>query len=138
VLRSLSACAWIALAAACYSTPQPNCTFKCGPNADCPANYACDTDGVCHLISGNTLLACNLPDAASTPDSPVSTPDSPISTPDSPVSTPDSPTETPDSPVETPDSPPPPPDSPLPMPDSPTPDAPKPDAAVLDAPAPDA
>jgi hypothetical protein len=149
VLRAFAACACIALATACYSTPQPNCSFVCGPNNECPADYACGMDHICHRLSGNVLLACEVADGPSPPDSPVSTPDSPIVvTPDSPVitpdappvETPDSPVITPDSPVEMPDSPPPPPDSPLPMPDAPPPpDAPHPDAAPpLDAPTPDA
>lgn len=134
--RLLPACAFIALATACYSTPQPNCTFMCGPSLECPDNYVCSTnDNICHLVSQGAVLACEAPDGPSTPDSPVSTPDSPIVTPDSPTSMPDAPpVETPDSPVELPDSPPLPPDSPVQMPDAPRPDA----ANLLDAPAPDA
>ncbi len=136
--RLVSACAFVALATACYSTPQPNCSFKCGATMECPDNYVCSTtDNICHLVSNGQVLACETADGPSIPDSPVTiTPDSPISTtPDSPVITPDAPpVVTPDSPIEVPDSPPPPPDSPLPMPDAPTPDA----AQPLDAPAPDA
>jgi len=143
VIRSLAACASLALATACYSTPQPSCSFKCGPTMECPDNYVCSTtDNICHLVSNGTVLPCDVPDAPRTPDSPVLPPDSPIITPDSPTSMPDAPSvETPDSPVEVPDSPPAPPDSPIEMPDAPPPpppDAPKPDAAALDAPAPDA
>jgi hypothetical protein len=69
VRHRFSLLAWVAtaaLAAACYSTPQPNCAFRCGVNDECPSGYACDPiDEICHLLVGDTLAEC---DVAVTPD----------------------------------------------------------------------
>jgi hypothetical protein len=111
--------AWAALAAACYSTPQPNCAFRCGGTSeDCPSGYMCNpSDNICHLVVGDTLAECEvvvtpdaetaidgrpLPDAVQVhqfdapstggePDAPivVGEPDAPIGEPDAPPSVPD-------------------------------------------------
>ena len=52
---------------ACYATPQPDCSFSCGPDGVCPSGYDCvQSDQLCHLILENGNLAeCSvLPDAA--------------------------------------------------------------------------
>ena len=44
--------------AACYSPPQPDCGFVCGPGGACPANYHCAADNVCHLDGTPANLSC--------------------------------------------------------------------------------
>ena len=52
-------------AAACYSPPEPDCGFACGPNNTCPADYACAADRHCHRNGAPASLVCGtLPDAA--------------------------------------------------------------------------
>lgn len=48
----------LGLVAACYSPPQPDCGFVCGPGGACPANYHCAADNVCHLDGTPANLAC--------------------------------------------------------------------------------
>ena len=50
--------------AACYSTPQPDCGFVCGPAGDCPTDYACAADNRCHRNGTPESLMCAPPDAA--------------------------------------------------------------------------
>jgi hypothetical protein len=50
--------------AGCYDAPKPPCGFRCGPSEACPADYACATDGVCHLHGAPLDLVCATPDAA--------------------------------------------------------------------------
>ena len=59
--------AWItALAlAGCYSPPEPDCGFACGPAGACPADYTCADDHQCHRNGAPASLTCaSLPDAA--------------------------------------------------------------------------
>ncbi len=44
--------------AACYSTPQPDCGFVCGPSGECPADYQCGADKRCHLNGTPSSLVC--------------------------------------------------------------------------------
>lgn len=50
----------------CFKTPTPECSFACGPNSACPADYTCAADNFCHLrLANNQLGACEFPaDAA--------------------------------------------------------------------------
>jgi len=115
--------------AACYSTPTPNCAFRCGPSGDCPSGYICvPDDGICHLIVGGAAADC--PATTPMPDAPLAMPDAPPEVPDAPIVMPDSPPAIPDAKPPMPDAPPPPPiDAPPPPPiDAPPPpiDAPPP------------
>ena len=52
------------LFAGCFKTPKPECSFVCGPNNACPADYACAADNYCHLrLANNQLGACTFADA---------------------------------------------------------------------------
>ena len=43
----------------CFKTPKPECSFACGPNSACPADYTCAADNFCHLrLANNQLGAC--------------------------------------------------------------------------------
>ncbi len=48
----------------CYEIPQPDCGFRCGPSAACPADYTCASDGRCHRNGTSPSLVCATPDAA--------------------------------------------------------------------------
>ncbi len=50
-------------AAACYSPPEPDCGFACGPNNACPADYTCAADRHCHRNGTPAGLVCAAPDA---------------------------------------------------------------------------
>ncbi|HPH67428.1 MAG TPA: hypothetical protein PLF40_16845 [Kofleriaceae bacterium] len=55
------------LLAGCFKTPKPECSFVCGPNSACPADYACAADNYCHLrLPNNELGACTFADARKT------------------------------------------------------------------------
>ena len=54
------------LMAACYSAPQPDCGFICGPSGECPADYQCASDNRCHRRGTPASLVC-APDAAPPP-----------------------------------------------------------------------
>lgn len=59
--------AWLALAvlAGCYSPPEPDCGFVCGPGGACPAGYTCAGDHQCHRNGAPASLMCaSVPDAA--------------------------------------------------------------------------
>jgi hypothetical protein len=45
-------------AAGCYSAPEPDCGFACGPNNACPADYACAADRHCHRNGTPDSLVC--------------------------------------------------------------------------------
>lgn len=63
----------IATLAGCYSPPEPDCGFACGPSGACPADYTCAADHVCHRNGAAAGLTCpGRPDAAV--DSPSSGP----------------------------------------------------------------
>jgi hypothetical protein len=54
----------IAALAACYSPPEPDCGFACGPSGACPADYTCAADHVCHRNGAAAGLTCpGRPDA---------------------------------------------------------------------------
>lgn len=85
-----------ALWLACYDAPRPDCGFRCGPDAACPADYTCSArDGRCHRDGAPENLVCAPPDAApgdAAPDAdPMPLPDAvPDATPDAvPDATPD-------------------------------------------------
>lgn len=50
-LRSLFVAVWLCLLGlpSCYTPYEPICSFRCGDNAACPANYQCLADNYCHL-----------------------------------------------------------------------------------------
>jgi hypothetical protein len=58
--------------AACYTPPRPYCGFLCGPNGECPDDYACSASFVCRLTSAPASVTCG-PDAAVIVDSPPPT-----------------------------------------------------------------
>jgi hypothetical protein len=46
----------------CFETPKPNSSFACGPDQSCPDDYACQPDGVCHLMRpGGRIAECDVP-----------------------------------------------------------------------------
>jgi hypothetical protein len=46
----------------CFETPKPNCSFACGPGNTCPDDYACQPDGICHLMRpGGRIAECDVP-----------------------------------------------------------------------------
>ena len=71
--RWLVLAASLVLGAGCYKTPKPNCTFSCGASGECPTDYGCGPDNVCHLMQGGSLAACDHPfDDAAVADAPPS------------------------------------------------------------------
>jgi type IV pilus assembly protein PilY1 len=49
----------------CYSPPEPDCGFACGPGNACPADYTCAADRHCHRDGAPASLMCGPPpDAA--------------------------------------------------------------------------
>ncbi len=48
----------LATLAGCYSPPQPDCGFACTRNGECPADYTCASDGVCHRDGSPANLIC--------------------------------------------------------------------------------
>ena len=55
---------------ACYEVPRPTCGFRCGPDGECPDDYACSSDdGRCHL-NGSAPMVCATPDAGIDVDGP--------------------------------------------------------------------
>lgn len=48
----------IAALAACYSPPEPDCGFACGPSGACPPDYTCAPDRVCHRNGAAAGLTC--------------------------------------------------------------------------------
>jgi len=54
--RILAIC--LGLMSACYSPPQPDCGFTCGRSGECPGDYFCGTDGVCHRNGTPANLIC--------------------------------------------------------------------------------
>jgi hypothetical protein len=47
--------------AGCYDAPRPECGFRCGPSAACPADYTCASDNHCHENGSSPDLACGPP-----------------------------------------------------------------------------
>lgn len=55
-------CVVLAGLTACYSPPEPNCGFICGPGGACPDHYACNSNGQCQRL-GSPATACNTVDS---------------------------------------------------------------------------
>jgi len=57
-IRSFGAALALALGVAgaafagCFSPQQPACAFSCGPAGECPADYTCGADDLCHRNDG--------------------------------------------------------------------------------------
>lgn len=49
---------------ACFDPPQPDTTFLCGANDECPADYECRADGCCHKIGSTSDDTCVPVDAS--------------------------------------------------------------------------
>jgi hypothetical protein len=54
--RILAIC--LGLMSACYSPPKPDCGFTCGRSGECPDDYSCAADGVCHRNGSPANLIC--------------------------------------------------------------------------------
>ena len=48
----------LGLIAACYSPPQPDCGFVCRRGGECPSDYFCAPDGICHRNGTSATAAC--------------------------------------------------------------------------------
>ena len=48
MLRGILGAGLFAALAGCYSPPEPDCGFTCGPSNACPADYTCASDHICH------------------------------------------------------------------------------------------
>jgi hypothetical protein len=57
-------------AAGCYSPPEPDCGFICGPGGACPADYTCAADHHCHHDGTAASLSCGAPPVDAGPDVP--------------------------------------------------------------------
>jgi hypothetical protein len=68
--RLLAVVASLGAAAGCYSPPEPDCGFACGPGGACPADYTCAADHHCHRDGTPASLNCGPPPADAAPDSP--------------------------------------------------------------------
>jgi hypothetical protein len=44
---------------ACFAPEQPPCAFECGPAGECPEDYVCAPDHLCHRADG--VGVCRLP-----------------------------------------------------------------------------
>jgi hypothetical protein len=51
----------------CYTTFEPDCGFVCGAQGECPSDYACATDNICHKTSAPADLVCFYDAAAGEP-----------------------------------------------------------------------
>jgi hypothetical protein len=61
----------LAVTAACYETPKPDCGFLCGPEDKCPDGYTCRANGRCVSESAPESLVCAAPPDARVDDAPV-------------------------------------------------------------------
>jgi hypothetical protein len=68
--RLLAVVASLGAAAGCYSPPEPDCGFACGPGGACPADYTCAADHHCHRDGTPASLNCGPPPVDAGPDSP--------------------------------------------------------------------
>jgi hypothetical protein len=70
--RLIGFLACLGAAAGCYSPPEPDCGFVCGPGGACPADYTCASDHHCHRDGAAASLTCGTPpvDAAIVVDAP--------------------------------------------------------------------
>ncbi len=48
----------LGLITACYSPPKPDCGFVCGHGGECPSDYFCAPDGICHLDGTPPTMPC--------------------------------------------------------------------------------
>ncbi len=48
MLRGILGAGLCVALAGCYSPPEPDCGFTCGPGGTCPADYSCAADHICH------------------------------------------------------------------------------------------
>jgi hypothetical protein len=68
--RLIGFLASLGAAAGCYSPPEPDCGFVCGPGGACPADYTCASDHHCHRNDAAASLVCGTPPADAAPDVP--------------------------------------------------------------------
>jgi hypothetical protein len=61
--RLIGFLACLGAAAGCYSPPEPDCGFVCGPGGACPADYACASDYHCHRNGAPASVSCGPPPA---------------------------------------------------------------------------
>lgn len=54
--RILAIC--LGLVTACYSPPAPDCGFVCRRGGECPSDYFCAPDGICHRNGTSPTVAC--------------------------------------------------------------------------------
>jgi hypothetical protein len=54
--RILAIC--LGLIAGCYSPAQPDCGFACKRSGECPSDYFCAPDGICHRNGSPATLSC--------------------------------------------------------------------------------
>ncbi len=69
--RILAIC--LGLISACYSPPQPACGFACQRSGECPTDYFCAPDGICHREGSSPTAACAI-DARSDSPRPIDAP----------------------------------------------------------------
>jgi hypothetical protein len=48
----------LCLVTACYSPPKPDCGFVCRQSGECPSDYFCAPDGICHLEGTPATMQC--------------------------------------------------------------------------------
>jgi hypothetical protein len=63
--RILAIC--LGLITACYSPPQPDCGFVCRRGGECPSDYFCAPDGICHRNGTSPTAACAIDARADSP-----------------------------------------------------------------------
>lgn len=56
VLGRLAIC--LGFITACYSPPEPACGFACRRNGECPSEYFCAPDGICHRNGTSPTAPC--------------------------------------------------------------------------------
>jgi hypothetical protein len=62
----LAACL-VVLTAGCYSPVQPACGFSCARTGNCPEDYFCAADGICHRQGTPSTLTCAADASIDTP-----------------------------------------------------------------------
>ena len=83
-MRILAVC--LVMMSGCYSTPQPDCGFVCGPLGECPEGYQCASDQRCHRVGAPASLMCESPPDARVPRD--AAPDAELDAPDAADMTP--------------------------------------------------
>ena len=61
-----------ALAFSCYTVPEPDCGFVCGPGSACPTDYTCGSDTICRRIGAPAGTVCT--SDAGPLDAPITSP----------------------------------------------------------------